>query len=269
MGPSEKFCLKWNDFQTNITSSFKDLRNDQEFTDVTLVCGDNHKIEAHKVILASASKVFRNIFTESKHPHPLIFIKGTNGTLLSVIIDYIYHGEANLLQDDLENFVELASELAVKGFTGSEEKQLNKPSMETNLVNSNRKSIISHKSHDMKDQNFEKISIDENTMVPFEHMINAKETPTQIKQKVSLPFKEDCELDEQIVSLLEHINGIWSCKLCGKTATLGKNAKTNLKKHVETHIEGITHPCGICGLSSKTRNALQVHMSIVHRGNNH
>ena len=38
--PDEKLCLQWNDFQDNISSSFGDLRDDQEFTDVTLVSDD-------------------------------------------------------------------------------------------------------------------------------------------------------------------------------------------------------------------------------------
>ena len=126
MSSSEKFCLKWNDFQTNISSSFQDLRNDQEFTDVTLVCGDNQRIEAHKVILASASVVFKNILTGNKHPHPLIYMKGTKGTLLSSIVDFIYHGEASIFQEDLNVFLALAEEIEMKGLTANkEEVQLN------------------------------------------------------------------------------------------------------------------------------------------------
>ena len=48
---SEKFCVKWNDFQENIRASFSSLREDQDFTDVTMVCDDNQTLEAHKVIL--------------------------------------------------------------------------------------------------------------------------------------------------------------------------------------------------------------------------
>ena len=34
----EKLFLQWNDFRDNVSSAFKDLRDDQEFTDVTLAC---------------------------------------------------------------------------------------------------------------------------------------------------------------------------------------------------------------------------------------
>ena len=33
---SEKLCLKWNDFQENVNAAFGNLREDNEFADVTL-----------------------------------------------------------------------------------------------------------------------------------------------------------------------------------------------------------------------------------------
>ena len=47
----EKLCFKWNDFWSNMFSTYKDLSQDQAFADVTLVCEDNQIIEAHKVTL--------------------------------------------------------------------------------------------------------------------------------------------------------------------------------------------------------------------------
>ena len=37
---SEKFCLRWNDFETNISVAFRELREDKDFFDVTLACDD-------------------------------------------------------------------------------------------------------------------------------------------------------------------------------------------------------------------------------------
>ena len=44
---SEKFCLRWNDFETNINEAFKELRESKDFFDVTLVC-ENEQMQAHK-----------------------------------------------------------------------------------------------------------------------------------------------------------------------------------------------------------------------------
>ena len=54
MQNSEKLCLQWNDFKSNIRSAFSELRKDQDFADVTLACEDGQQILAHKVILASS-----------------------------------------------------------------------------------------------------------------------------------------------------------------------------------------------------------------------
>ena len=52
---SDKLCLQWNDFQKNVANAFRNLREDKEFADMTLVCEDGNQIEVHKVILSSSS----------------------------------------------------------------------------------------------------------------------------------------------------------------------------------------------------------------------
>ena len=44
----EKFCLKWNDFETNVSTAFQELREERDFFDVTLAC-DGNQLQAHKV----------------------------------------------------------------------------------------------------------------------------------------------------------------------------------------------------------------------------
>ena len=67
---SEKLCLNWNDFQDNVKSAFGNLRDDQDFTDVTLACEDGHTIEAHKVILVASSPFLQKLLKLNKHPQP-------------------------------------------------------------------------------------------------------------------------------------------------------------------------------------------------------
>ena len=52
---SEKFSLKWNDYQQNSVQSFSSLRAESLFTDVTLVGDDHQQIFSHKVVLSSCS----------------------------------------------------------------------------------------------------------------------------------------------------------------------------------------------------------------------
>ena len=65
MGSGEKFCLRWNDFEANISSAFRDLKEEKDFSDVTLVCADQ-QVEAHKVILAASSPFFKKVLGKTQ-----------------------------------------------------------------------------------------------------------------------------------------------------------------------------------------------------------
>merc|ERR1719234_896002 len=118
MNTTEKLCLQWNDFKENITSSFRNLREDKDFTDVTLACEDGHQIEAHKVVLASSSPFFMELLKKTKHPQPLIYMRGLKSDDLVAIMDFLYYGEAKVLQENLDAFLALAEELRLKGLSG-------------------------------------------------------------------------------------------------------------------------------------------------------
>ena len=120
MNASEKLCLQWNDFKDNVTSSFGELRLDKDLTDVTLACEDGKLVEAHKVVLAASSPFFMDILKRSKHPHPLIYMRGLKSEDLLAIVDFLYFGEANVFQENLDTFLALAEELQLKGLTGAD-----------------------------------------------------------------------------------------------------------------------------------------------------
>lgn len=120
MNSSDQFTLKWTDFQENIAKSFKDLRNEDDFADVTLVCEDSQQILAHKLILSVSSPLFKSMFKKSKHPNPLVYMRGIKSKHMLSIVNYIYHGEARVYQEDLEGFLEIAQELGLPGLQRTE-----------------------------------------------------------------------------------------------------------------------------------------------------
>ena len=97
---SEKFCLRWNDFESNISSSFRELRDDKDFFDITLAC-DDEQIQAHKVILSACSPFFRNVLRRNPHQHPLLYLKGVKYTDLQSVLNFMYHGEVMLPKKSL------------------------------------------------------------------------------------------------------------------------------------------------------------------------
>jgi len=113
---SEKFCLRWNDFESNISSAFRELREDKDFFDVTLAC-DDEQIQAHKVILSACSPFFRSVLRRNPHAHPLLYLKGVRYSDLTSVLNFMYHGEVNVAQEELNSFLAVAEDLKVKGLT--------------------------------------------------------------------------------------------------------------------------------------------------------
>merc|ERR1712096_425442 len=63
MASSDKFCLRWNDFESNISVAFREIREEKDFFDCTLSCG-SRQIQAHKLILSACSPFFRSVLRQ-------------------------------------------------------------------------------------------------------------------------------------------------------------------------------------------------------------
>jgi len=118
MGSNEKFCLRWNDFESNISVAFREIREEKDFFDCTLSCG-SRQIQAHKLILSACSPFFRSILKQNPHQHPLLYLKGVEFTNLIYVLNFMYHGEVNVAQEELNSFLSVAEDLQVKGLTQS------------------------------------------------------------------------------------------------------------------------------------------------------
>merc|ERR1712106_1067303 len=141
---SEKFCLRWNDFESNISSAFRELRDDKDFFDITLVC-DDEQIQAHKVILSACSPFFLKIFRRNPHQHPLLYLKGVKFMDLQAVLNFMYHGEVNVAQEELNSFLAVAEDLKVKGLTQNKsepqvkKKQAFKSPQDAPMIKSNQR----------------------------------------------------------------------------------------------------------------------------------
>ena len=112
---TEKLALSWKDYESNWIKSMSKLRKDTEFADVTLISDDKAKFSAHKIILSSCSNVFNLILKESNNANPLLYLGGVSSANLELILDYIYYGEVNLYQEQLDSFLESAQKLEIEG----------------------------------------------------------------------------------------------------------------------------------------------------------
>ena len=118
MADDQQFCLRWNDFQTNMVASFKHLRDEKSFCDVTIATEGQHT-KAHKMILCACSPYFKNLLEQNPAKHPIIILKDVPFMHLTAILEFMYAGEVNVAQDQLPAFLKTADKLKIKGLAHS------------------------------------------------------------------------------------------------------------------------------------------------------
>ena len=111
---NQTFSLEWDLHEKNSAEIFQSVWENKEFMDVTIACDDD-QIDAHKIILSSSSSVFHNILIRNPHTHPLIYLKGTLKKDIQSLLQFIYSGQTQVPQEDVEAFMVLASSLKIKG----------------------------------------------------------------------------------------------------------------------------------------------------------
>ena len=94
------------------------FRDEKEFFDVTIACEDE-QLQAHKVILSACSPFFRSVLRRNQPAHQqgslVLYLKGVTYRDMESVLNFMYHGEVNVAQDDLNSFLAVAEELRVKG----------------------------------------------------------------------------------------------------------------------------------------------------------
>ncbi|KAJ8975700.1 hypothetical protein NQ317_006306 [Molorchus minor] len=117
---TKHFCLKWTRFQSNILSAFESLQSSEDLADVTLTC-EGINVKAHKFILSACSPYFRTIFKENPCPHPIVILRDVAYVDLIAIVNFMYHGEVMVSEEQLSSFLHTGMLLQVTGLMSSSE----------------------------------------------------------------------------------------------------------------------------------------------------
>ena len=173
------------------------------------------------------------------------------------LIDFLYCGEANVFQENLDAFLVIAEELQLKGLMGKggddqiEEKEIVQTAAATKVRNGGEN----------KQGKFPRPSTQSNSL-----------DKSEFAGTIALPtnLSGDLEnLDASVRSMMEKTDGrkggrfTYACKVCGK-----EGQSINVQHHIEAnHLEGFALPCNLCDKKSRSRNALQTHKSIFHKRN--
>ena len=247
----DNFCLKWDEFEKNIRECFRTLRDNQKSFDVTLATDDGHQIQAHKIILTVGSNFFSDIFTSTNHSNVLVYLKGISSCELEPVLDFLYNGEASVAGNDLKMFFKTGKELRVKGLEGelkgiSEHFPEQPQSQQVTPV-----TLIEHESDGTNSQ--ERFDSPDSEVDITE--------PVDTKNEDKIKIKSSGELDVQIQDMMERNEGMWKCRVCGKSAY----NKGHIQEHVETHIEGVYHACDICSKIFPNRKGIRNHKYNSHK----
>ena len=244
--PDEKLCLNWNDFQDLVKVSFGELRTDTDFTDVTLACEDQ-SIKAHKVVLSACSPFFKKLLKNHPHPQPLIYMKGIKSSSLTAIIDFLYLGEANVFQEELDSFLALAEELQLKGLEGNSEPDLPEHSSES-FNFTERRADVNQKQNTPKKIISSYAKFEKEFVGPVMNMM-----PYERKSKLNSIIEPATMA--KIESMIEkRVDGNY-CTNCGYTS----KHPGHMREHVEKHIEGLEYPCYSCNKIMRSSNTFRTH----------
>ena len=242
MSTSEKLSLKWHDFQENVSDTFSILREDTYFNDVTLACEGGKQVEAHKVILAASSPFFKELFRTNKHAHPLIYMRGMTSQDLLAIVDFLYYGEANIYKDNLDNFLNIARELKLKGLSGGAKANTN------GILDESKETSLSQRINISTEKN-----VDVHNLIPTQEFSDLGTTSSSeismVIPKLEL-IGELQELDTKVKSMMAPGDNLTAdgkkkaikCTVCGK-----EGYQTQIRNHIEAnHLQGISLPCTFC-----------------------
>ena len=235
----EKFSLKWNDYLVKVPKKFSLLRNEEEFSDVTLVSSDKRQVSAHKVVLSSSSDYFKSVLQSNNKSKDIIMcLENISHEELNYMLDYIYNGEVNIEQDQLDRFLTIAQRFQLEGLISDESGELEEEGTYSSVVNNSN--LIHPEAENVEDiKKISQIGVKEHIKISSEE------------------FQTVEELNEKIKENLSRVEGTrkWQCIICNKEL----RDLSHAKEHVETHFEGLSFSCKNCDKTFRTRHVLRSH----------
>jgi hypothetical protein len=259
---ANKFALAWNDFQVCTKGAFKELYTDQDFSDVTLVCEEDQQISAHKVILSACSQFFRRVLRNNPHSNPLIYLHGLKHADVQAIIQFIYQGQTEVEQDNIDNFMKAAKVLEIKG--------LNLPVEEDNknTTKPEKNRTIKQENNEDTTQNTEASSETANLSFPCKQCEYAFTRLDNLERHKKRKHVQSLESDDLDVLPIEELNidGIFQSNL-----DESEGCFTSVEGNISPEQSNVTKsnfPCDQCEFRATRPDNLKRHIIRKHTGTN-
>ena len=166
-------------------------------------------------------------------------------------MDYIYNGEVQLFQDDLDTFLQVAKKLKVDGLIGDNQTY---DQEENTSQDSNDKPFA------LKDEDYvEEVELPTTTEI---------QTTERKQRRPPIPYAvttQNNDAKEAVDQLVIRNEDNFECKSCGKTT----RTSSDIRRHVEIHIEGLSFDCQICGNTFRSRMSLNNHKKLCTKLDSH
>lgn len=203
---SQAFCLRWNNFQSNMLDVFERLFLDERFVDVTLAC-EGQLIKAHKMVLSASSSYFQEIFTTTPCSHPVIIMKDFPLKDLRKILEFMYKGEINVSKQEITSLLIVAEVLHVRGLAQiettnneeGEEEEEGEPQPSTSSAKIITEMKKSKKSNRLKRTSVRESSIESLVLIedePLSQPNKQAKMTTVIKTRIKSESPQDIPTDE-------------------------------------------------------------------------
>ena len=284
--------LSYGQFLHDAKNLYQDMFEDTNFTDVTLVCGESKTFKAHKVILSSCSTLFKNILVNNPHPNPMVYFYDIKEEQMeTILIKFIYTGEASVPQEDLDALLNVANKLNIHGLaeeTSSKESDENKPSASADLKKnmfdkvtntaiedySRNESPIEMNQETKSNYNAEEADEkDQVEVIPVEEPIKSEFTSidTDDQDEPSLNIEENLSEEGDLSVKVKEMVRKFLCKFCQHKSTTSSNLNTHQKsqhgyvREKKMRIEG-KYPCDECDYKATQSGNLGSHKKMKHQG---
>ena len=272
-----EYRLSWQSFQTWTKESIKDLYQDTDYTDVTLITEDMEVFKSHRIILSSSSDFFKEILGKMKSfqgQTQTLYLKGIHGNILGLLLSFIYLGEVTVSQELIPHFLSTAVDLKIQG-NDFEEKTL----LLKDLINEDTSN-----SFDMRRSNLDEIEIKQtedqidNGSIPLHNadgdknscILPAKDEKRKI-QKTSPKIETKKVKTKKLSNHLEvkvksdsEAEFICIYDTCNDTFKTSTEAKKHIMKTHRKPIKEKKFECETCNKKFQTKHEAQLHWQFKH-----
>ena len=111
--------VDWKTYPTFLQNNYKNLYQSRSFSDVTLVSGDLHCVQAHRNILAGSSPVLEKLISETG-TNSVLYLRGISKENLESILQFLYLGETRIQIGSFYQFVEICKDLEIADWKNTE-----------------------------------------------------------------------------------------------------------------------------------------------------